>query len=124
MDEAAKVHPQSWWWIKGDACDVVKGLGESVSGRWSGDVDLNDGSLEKSYANYLQRLKEAKEIGLPPRQDRPVVLADLETLSEQLSSDVAFITKGLLAVNCYQLNRFQSNFLMCMLNAETFFLCS
>ena len=62
----------------------MKGLGESMSGRWSGDVDLNDGSLEKSYANYLQRLKEAKEIGLPPRHDRPVVLADLEILSEQL----------------------------------------
>ena len=74
----------------------MKGLSESMSGIWSGDVNLNDGSLEKSYAMYLQRLKDAKEIGLPPRHDRPVVIADLEDLAEQLSSDITFITQGVL----------------------------
>ena len=42
LDEASATHPSSYWWIKGDGCDIVKGISESVSGKWSGDVDLND----------------------------------------------------------------------------------
>ena len=32
--------------------------------QWSGDVDLNDGSLQKQYETYLTRLGTAKGIGL------------------------------------------------------------
>ena len=100
LDEAAKVHPQSWWWIKGDACDITKGLDESVSGIWSGDINLNDGGLEKLYDSYVQRLNDAMEIGLPPRHDRAIIIADLEKLLKQLSTDVSFITKGIQFLNC------------------------
>lgn len=41
LDEiVANSPPNSSWWIKGDACDVVSGLGESVKGVWTGDVEL------------------------------------------------------------------------------------
>ena len=44
------------WWIKGDGVDVVRGLCESVKGKWkwSGDVDLNDGKLCNLYQAYQE----------------------------------------------------------------------
>lgn len=95
MDEAAEAHPDSFWWIKGDACDITKGLGESVTQKWSGDVDLDDGELQKQYNNYQQRLHFIKGIGLPPRHERPLIIVDLKLVKEQLKEDVAFILKGL-----------------------------
>jgi len=47
LEDAAKHHPYSWWWLKADGCNVNPGLKESVKRQWSGDVDLNDGSLQK-----------------------------------------------------------------------------
>ena len=38
--------------------DVVSGLGDSYDGRWSRDVDLNDGSLQKLFEEYTCRLEE------------------------------------------------------------------
>ncbi len=43
--EASQAHPGSWWWLKADGCDITIGLRESTKLEWSGDVDLNDGSL-------------------------------------------------------------------------------
>ena len=43
LDEAARSHPEVWWWVKGDGCDVTSGLQESVDHKWSGDVDLGNG---------------------------------------------------------------------------------
>ena len=42
LDEAVRAHPNTWWWIKADGADLVSGLGDSVKGVWSGDVDLAD----------------------------------------------------------------------------------
>ena len=47
LDDAYRSAPNTWWWVKADGVDVVKGLCESVRGVWSGDVDLNDGKLEQ-----------------------------------------------------------------------------
>ncbi len=44
--------PDTSWWIKGDAVDLVEGLGESVRGEWSGDVDLHDGKLQQLFQQY------------------------------------------------------------------------
>ena len=52
LDDAAISHPNSWWWLKADGCDINKGLKESVQQKWSGDVDLNDGHLQKQYEAY------------------------------------------------------------------------
>lgn len=49
----------TWWWIKGDRWDVLKGVWESTKGEWSGDVDLNDGQLE-----YKEQLQWTEGIGL------------------------------------------------------------
>ena len=59
-----KSHPDSQWWLKADECDVVKGLKESVRMKWSGDVDLNDSSLQRDYDAYQYRLEQIKKIGL------------------------------------------------------------
>jgi len=54
LDEAARAHPNTWWWIKADGADVLSGLGESVKGEWSGD--LNDGSTQQLYTNYRKQI--------------------------------------------------------------------
>jgi len=54
---AATLPPDTSWWIKGDAVDLVVGLGESVSGEWSGDADLGDGHLQEMFKQYQRRLQ-------------------------------------------------------------------
>ena len=54
LKTAADSDRNTSWWIKGDGVDVVSGLGESIRGQWSGDVDLNDGSLNSLYCKYKQ----------------------------------------------------------------------
>ena len=56
LDAAAKANPGAYWWIKGDGCNLVKGLCESVAGVWSGDVDLNNASLQHSIDEYKSKL--------------------------------------------------------------------
>ena len=55
-----KLNVNSRWWIKGDGTDVSKGLWESVSGEWAGDVDLNDGKLQQAYEQHQDRIKRLK----------------------------------------------------------------
>ena len=43
LEKLVSINPTARWWIKGDGTDVIKGLWQSVTGEWSGDVDLNDG---------------------------------------------------------------------------------
>ena len=58
LDQAMAAFPASTsWWIKGDAVDLVAGLGESVKGEWSGDVDLGDGRLQEMFKEYQRRLQ-------------------------------------------------------------------
>ena len=54
LDEVVANAPKgTTWWIKGDACDVVSGLGESVKGEWSGDVDMSDGNFSRFTNNTV-----------------------------------------------------------------------
>ena len=46
LDEAKK-EPDTWWWIKADGCDIVPGVAASTQGVWSGNVDMNDGRVDK-----------------------------------------------------------------------------
>ena len=32
LDEGAKHHRDSWWWVKADGCDLISGLAESTRG--------------------------------------------------------------------------------------------
>lgn len=88
LDEAKKAHPDASWWIKGDGCDVVEGLGESTKKKWSGDVDLADGDLQQSYKSYMQQLEFAGIVGLPPRSSRDDVGEDLQAVYVSLTQDL------------------------------------
>jgi len=46
----------SWWWLKADGCDILKGLKEPTKMEWSVDVDLADGSVQKQHNKYRQHL--------------------------------------------------------------------
>ena len=64
LDEAARSHPEVWWWVKGDGCDVTSGLQESVDHKWSGDVDLGNGKVQALFIEYTDRQKFISNIGL------------------------------------------------------------
>lgn len=89
LDEAARVHPNSWWWIKADGCDIVRGLGESISGEWSGDVNLDEGALESFYNEYRRRLEWVRCVGLEERKDD--LESDLDIMKHEITDDVKFI---------------------------------
>ena len=94
LDSAVRSNPHAFWWIKGDGCDIVPGLCESVQLKWSGDVDLNTGELQRSYETYKLRLKFVSEIGLKSRQERKMILEDLKKLHTQLVTDKDFAISG------------------------------
>ena len=58
--------------IKGDAVDLVTGLGESTTGEWSGDIDLDNGQLQQLFKEY-QRLNMIRSIGLRDRRDMGII---------------------------------------------------
>ena len=94
LDEAHRTHPNAWWWVKGDGCDLVSGVCESTKLEWSGDVDLNDGDVQKAYEVYRQRLTLIDGVGLGDRLTPALILDDLTTCSHQLAEDTLFISRG------------------------------
>ncbi len=56
LESAHLANPDCNWWLKGDGCDVVGGLGESTRLVWSGDVDHNDGAVQEMYQTYRNLL--------------------------------------------------------------------
>ena len=92
LKKASESDPDTWWWIKGDGVDVVKGLKESIRGEWSGDADQNDGYLNNLYQEYQSRLKATACIGLG---DHCSVELDLNTSLQEISADLTFIHSGL-----------------------------
>ena len=100
LDQAASIHPDSSWWIKADGVDVLPGLGESMRMEWSGDVDLNDGSLQRQYDAYIQRLDFINGLGLRERSSAHQILLDLQTLHQDLCSDLSCIDKCKCLIDC------------------------
>ena len=94
LNAAAKAKPNATWWIKGDACDVIPGLCESMQLKWSGDVDLNDGNLEHNYQQYKSRLQMVSTLGLGMRRPRAAFKDDLSAVHQHLLNDKDFIVKG------------------------------
>lgn len=84
----------TWWWIKGDGCDVVKGICESTRGEWSGDVDLNDGHLKDLQQRFKEQLQWTEGIGLEQRSDINCLKRDLTTAMESTDADLEFIHSG------------------------------
>ena len=86
-----KSHPTAWWWLKADGCDLVKGLKESVKLQWSGDVDLNDGQLQKQYEEYVSRLESVKKAGLVPE----CASNELTHILEDITKDLQYVQSGI-----------------------------
>lgn len=57
LDSAHRSNPNTHWWLKGDGCDLVAGLGESMRLQWSGDVDIDSGDLQQAYESYCSVLQ-------------------------------------------------------------------
>ena len=99
LDSAVKTNPNTTWWIKGDGCDVVPGICESVQMVWSGDVYLNDGELQEAYQLYRKKLKFISGIGVKGNQTKAMILEDLKALHQQILSDKDFATKFIWCVH-------------------------
>ena len=54
------------WRLKADSCDLTAGLFEFVHGKWSGDVDINDGKVTELYQLYQSHQKFCECLG--PKQ--------------------------------------------------------
>ena len=87
LDEGAKHHRDSWWWVKADGCDLISGLAESTRGIWSGDVDVNDGALEKQYREYNNRLLTIKNL----KSSNANLLSQLDDQVQQLKINMEFL---------------------------------
>lgn len=83
LDEACQSHPNAWWWIKADGCDLVTGLCESTKLKWSGDVDLNNSQLQGMYESHRQYMTFVSGVGLEDRRNPTDILEDLPTCSKQ-----------------------------------------
>lgn len=94
IEKVASLNPDSWWWIKGDGVDVVKGLWESVKGEWAGDVDLNDGMLQLLYEKLQNQLQWVEGIGLDQRNSTEIITEDLEAVMNDIAVDLEFIHGG------------------------------
>ena len=55
LEEAARIHPEAWWWVKADGCDIVSDLKESVK------LDLNNGKIATLHGKYKSHLKFLQE---------------------------------------------------------------
>ena len=74
LREAKRVHPDAWWWVKADGCDIVGGLKESI---WSGDID-------QLHQDYMESLRFLAAVGIRTRRARDVLLLDLKHLQADL----------------------------------------
>ena len=81
---------------KADGCDLIKGLKESTKLLWSGDVDLADGSLQKQYEEYRERLKNAEVVAL----ERQNACSDLEKILDDIKKDLKFLHAGIIIIEC------------------------
>ncbi len=61
---------------------------------WSGDVDLNDGQLERKFKEMHDRLLFVKYLGLSSRSRSVILTKDLEVILEYSKEDSKFILHG------------------------------
>ena len=62
---SVSVLPNNYMFTLIDLCvTVLSGLWQSASGEWAGDVDLNDGKLQRQCSIFKNRLQKIQCIGL------------------------------------------------------------
>ena len=89
LDTAHRCNPDCNWWLKGDGCDILSGLGESMRLQWSGDVDLNTGNLQREYEFYRSLLNFISSLSL-----NVSLPEDLQKCSHILLEEKEFLVKG------------------------------
>ena len=103
LDEASKHHPNDCWWVKADGCDLVSGLSESMAGIWHGDVDLNDGALEREYNAYKDRLQEIDKLKVHSNISRSQLIVQLNSIMRDVNKDREFVHTGMCIIFfCYE----------------------
>jgi len=92
LEKLAEFNPDVHWWIKGDGTDVLSGLWQSASGEWAGDVDLNDGKLQRQCSIFKNRLQKIQCIGL----DKSVAEIQCELVQEldAIRIELSFVFQG------------------------------
>ena len=95
LDEAARLLPDAVWWIKADGVDVVPGI---VKLEWSGDVNLNDGKVQKMREAYLNPLSCIATLRMGSTGD---LQHQLSTLEAELFEDLTFLSSGMVLRVCY-----------------------
>lgn len=100
LNEACKVHPNAKWWIKGDGCDVVSGLEESMQLEWHGDVDFGTGDLQSKYKSYRNRLRSIDILknNIHSENGKIKILGFLSKEEQRVIVDLTFITSGMLCI--------------------------
>ena len=80
-------------------CDITKGLKESTKLEWTGDVDLNDGSLQEEYKAYRERLTFIETIGKDKRCSNEIIQVQLEKILGYIIDDLKSIHSCKLSNN-------------------------
>lgn len=88
LKQAKNSNPSGRWWIKADACDVRKGLMDSMKEEWSGD-EGSDG-LRNMHKEYQLRCNSVKEFG---KTDQ-TIMDELRKMKELLLRDLEFLVEG------------------------------
>ena len=104
LDSAARSQPGTNWWIKGDGCDLLAGLTESIRLEWSGDEDVDDGEVQKMYMAYRNQLDLIEGIGTDSRSDPPSIVEDLKKCLRAQIIDKEFLLKSKLMFKLYTLS--------------------
>ena len=89
LDAAHNNNPNANWWLKGDGCDLVSGLQESMWHEWNGDANLDDGDLEQKYKAYSDLLGFYKALRIGDD-----LVNGLEKCCQILLKDKEFILTG------------------------------
>ena len=99
MREAKRIHPDAWWWVKAYGCDITGGLKESMKNEWSGDVDLNDGTVHKLHHEYVKSLSFLAAVGVKARRTPKVLMSDLNHLQADLETHLTYLSFS-KKINC------------------------
>ena len=66
----------------------------SVNGVWSGDVDHNNGDLQRQYTAYKEYLKSIQGIQMAESSNHITLLEQLKRVCTKLRDDLNFLHSG------------------------------
>ena len=69
----------------------MSGLGTSVSGIWSGDVNLGDGLLQKACDSHKSRIEFLSKLGGTHEVNLAEIVEQLTLAKVQMTEDIDFV---------------------------------